>query len=577
MNYKLIDGSLNDINNPIETVLKNRGIENTKKYLTLTEDDIETWEDLDNINEAVECFVKHFDNFDTIAILSDCDVDGVCSSVIMRQYIKAMQEDYPVFLILHENNKSHGLNSWDFHLPSNTKLLIIPDAATNDINECQELIDKGISVICLDHHQKSDERQNSAIVVNNQVSDNYYNKDACGAHITYDFLRALDEYYWEDYASKFVDLVALADLSDVMSIKSESTRAMINYGLQNINSKMFKEIIKAQDFSMKGVINPFTVTFYVTPLINSFLRLATFEERQLLIWAFCEEELETFEYTKRGEAFPVEENIYEHVVRLMKSYKGKQDRTRDKVVKTLLEKASGCESDKVAIINATGDIDGALTGLVAIRISEAINKPVLLVREHEGALAGSGRAFNNCPIEDFRGLVEKNPYMSWGQGHNSAFGCELPIENVESAKQWFNEQLQNISMDKIYHVDFIINIEDLNIGFIQIIDKYKDLWGHGLEQPLVAIENITLKRSDLHVQGKNYDSIAFMVDDIKFVQFKMNEDNTLLTWASVWDSEDTDEITLNVVGEVALNEYKGVYTPQVTIKESEITNGLGMV
>ena len=132
-------------------------------------------------------------------------------------------------------------------------------------------------------------------------------------------------------------------------------------------------------------------------------------------------------------------------------------------------------------------------------------------------------------------------------------------------------------MDKIYHVDFIINIEDLNIGFIQIIDKYKDLWGHGLEQPLVAIENITLKRSDLHVQGKNYDSIAFMVDDIKFVQFKMNEDNTLLTWASVWDSEDTDEITLNVVGEVALNEYKGIYTPQVIIKESEITNGLGMV
>lgn len=570
MKYELIKGSLNDVNNPIETVLKNRGMEDTKRYLNLTEHDIESWEDLDNIHEALILFSRHFDESSQISILSDVDVDGVTSAVIMYQYIKSMDPDYPVDIIVHKQNKAHGLASWDFSLMDNTKLLIIPDAGSSNIDECQKLIDSGVDCLILDHHTVSDERNNPAVVVNNQTSEDYYNKDACGAHITYDFLRALDEYYWQEYADQFVDLVALADLSDVMSIKSESTRAMINYGLHNIKNKMFKEIIKAQDFSMKGLINPFTITFYVTPLINSFIRLATFEERQLLIKAFCEDESETFEYTKRGEDFPTEENIYEHVVRLMKSYKGKQDRSRDKAVKLLLDKASECKDDKVAIIDATGDIDGALTGLVAIRISEVINKPVLIVREHDGALAGSGRAFNNCPIEDFRGLVEENPYMSWAQGHNAAFGCEMPRDNVEQAKQWFNEQLQEISMDKIYHVDFIMNIEDLDISFIQTVDKYKDLWGHGLEQPLVAIENITVKRSDIHVQGKVYDSVAFMVGDIKFVQFRMSEDNELLQWASAWDGEDGDEITLNVVGEVGLSEYKGIYTPQVTIKENEV-------
>jgi hypothetical protein len=53
----------------------------------------------------------------------------------------------------------------------------------------------------------------------------------------------------------------------------------------------------------------------------------------------------------------------------------------------------------------------------------------------------------------------------------------------------------------------------------------------------------------------------------------MAEDNELLTWVSSWDGEDTDEITLNVVGEVSISGYKGVYTPQVIIKES-IINGL---
>lgn len=568
MRYKLIEGSLNDIYNPIETVLKNRGIVNWKEYLKLGEDDIETWDHLDCINEAVDCFVAHFDNFDTIAILSDTDTDGVTSSVIMYKYIKAMKEDYPVALMVHQNNKAHGLNSWDFNIPDNTKLLIIPDAATNDIDECQSLIDKGIDVIILDHHQKSDERINSAIVVNNQVSNNYYNKDACGAHVTYDFLKAIDAYYWNEYADDFVDLVALADLSDVMSIKSESTKAMVNYGLQNIKNKMFKEIIKAQDFSMKGLINPHTITFYVTPLINSFLRLATIEERQLLIRAFCEDESETFEYTKRGESFPIEESIYEHVIRLMKSYKGKQDRSRDKAVSLLLNKATECENDKVAIINATGDIDGALTGLVAIRISEAINKPVLLVREYNGSLAGSGRAFNNCPIEDFRGLVEECPYTDWAQGHGAAFGTQLPVDNVELAKQWFNEQLESISMDKVYIVDFIMDTDDIDVRFIQSIDDNKNLWGHGVQEPLVAIENITIKRSDIHIQGKNFDSVAFIINDIKFVEFKMDEDNDLLSWANEWDGDDENEITISIVGEVSINEYKGIYTPQVTIKES---------
>lgn len=574
LKYKLINNSLNNTKIPIETILRNRGIENYKHYLNLTEDDIEPWEHLDNINGAVECFAKHFSNFDTIAILSDCDPDGVCSSVILYNYIKAICEDYPVFIILHQNNKSHGLNSWDFDIPSNTKLLIIPDAATNDIDECQELINNGISVICLDHHMRSDERQNPAIVVNNQISDNYYNKNACGAHITYDFLRALDEYYWEEYADKFIDLVALADLSDVMSIKSESTRAIVNYGLQNIKNKMFQEIIKAQDFSMKGIINPFTIVFYITPLLNSFIRLATFEERQLLIRAFCEDESETFEYTKRGESLPVQENIYEHVIRLMKSYKGKQDRSRDKAVNLLLSKATEFENDKVAIINATEEIDGPLTGLVAIKISESIHKPVLLVREHDGVLAGSGRAFNHCPIDDFRGLVEENPYMDWGQGHNAAFGCQLQIDNIEQATHWFNEKLKNVSMDKIYYVDFIISAKDLDINFIQTIDKYKDLWGHGVEEPLIAIEGITIKHSDVHIQGKNLDSISFNIDDIKYVQFKMAEDDELLSFASSWDAEDNSEITINIIAQVSINEYKGIYTPQVTIIESEVAYGM---
>lgn len=71
MKYKLIGN--NDATNVIDTILHNRGIENTEKYLNLSEDDIEDYNDLDNIQKAVECFTEHFERGDLIGILVDTD------------------------------------------------------------------------------------------------------------------------------------------------------------------------------------------------------------------------------------------------------------------------------------------------------------------------------------------------------------------------------------------------------------------------------------------------------------------------------------------------------------------------
>lgn len=71
MKYKLI--GKNDKENLIEQVLLNRGIENPEEYLSLDSSCINNYDNLDNMEKAVDCFAKHFERGDLVAILVDSD------------------------------------------------------------------------------------------------------------------------------------------------------------------------------------------------------------------------------------------------------------------------------------------------------------------------------------------------------------------------------------------------------------------------------------------------------------------------------------------------------------------------
>lgn len=569
MKYKLI-GS-NDASNVIKTVLNNRGIEDWKGYINLSKAPRDTYGNLDNIEKAVELFDWHFANKHPMAILVDNDVDGICSSTLMYKFIKKLDPDYDVRMYVHQKNKSHGLDG-DFDIDDDIKLLIVPDAGSNDVEEHRRLCHKlRISCLCLDHHQVTEcIKWSPAIIINNQISTNYKNKGCCGASITLEFCRALEEFYWEDICDNFLDLAAVANVCDIMPITEFETRAVINEGLSNINNKMLQQIIKAQDFSMKGIISPHTVGFYVGPLINAFIRMATFEERKLLVRAFCEDESETFSYTKRGESLPTEENIYEHVVRLMKSYKGKQDRQRQSTLPTLVNKGKECEGN-VALIDATGILDTSLTGVVAIKVSESLNKPTLLLQKrNDKTYGGSGRVFDNCPVEDFRALVDECPYTTLAQGHPGAFGVEIPAEKVDMAREWLNAKLSDISMEKIYTVDFEVDSEDLAIPMFQALDQNKTLWGHNVGEPLFAIKDLHITSENSRICGKTQNTIQIYdeVANVKYVMFFCNGEEELYQWIS--NNWGDDEAIITVIGTLGLSSYDGRLDIQVIIKDARI-------
>ena len=580
MNYRLIKNSLNDIDNPKQTILLNRGIENWKQYLNLSEDCTHDFNLLDNIDKAVGCFINHIEKKSRIHIIVDSDVDGYTSASMVYRYIKHLGEDINVTYSLH-TKKQHGISE-DVEIPKDCELLIIPDAGSNDIEQCKELVEKGIDVIILDHHI-CDKENDFAIVVNNQMCD-YPNKNFCGAGIVYKFLKAIDDELWEDYADKMLDIVALGNISDVMDMRECETRYYVDLGLSKIRSKLFKALIEKQSYSMNGVVNITSVQFYVTPILNSMIRVGSAEDKDLLFRAFIETD-EVFKYKKRGETEESDEDIYTRAARLCYNAKNRQGKEVQKGVDAIdkLIQEKEIYKDKVMFINVSDILGETLTGLVAIKIAEKYNRPCLLLRRQkareDGSLyyGGSCRNFDNSPIESLKDFLDSTGTFEFVQGHDNAAGISIPRENVTKSIELCNERLTDVDFQKYFNVDFDMECDDLSVAFIKAIDEMKDIFGQGIKEPLVHIKNIPIWSENFFVMGKNSNSWKVINDEgYAFVKFNVDvdKDEVLQIYNSNLDREEEYSLgSIDVVGTVSINNYNNILTPQIIIKDYIFSKG----
>ena len=223
----------------LEDILKLKGVKDIESFLNPTIENTESELLFENIEKARDVFVKHIKNQSIIDLLVDCDVDGFTSASNIYQYIKRINQNIKIRCFIHKG-KIHGLSEFvDVMCEDDSKLIIVPDAGSGNVKECEKLIEGGKDVIILDHH-KIDASDNPAIVINNQLSDKVTDKAMTGVGITYKFTKILDKYYGVSYADDYLDLVALGMIGDRANVMNLQTRFLILKGLEQIRNKTNK-------------------------------------------------------------------------------------------------------------------------------------------------------------------------------------------------------------------------------------------------------------------------------------------------------------------------------------------------
>ena len=567
MKIKLVNEDFRD-NYGIK-LLQSKGIQDVDKYINPTKECLQNPTDLDNIENGAKLLKTAIEKEWNILLIIDSDNDGFTSAAIIYQYIKKLNNNINIKYLLH-SGKQHGLEDHiDYILECSDEIdmIILPDSSSNDFIYHEQLKEKNIPCLILDHHITDEEISSNAIIINNQLSQNYKNKELTGAGITWQFCRFCDNYFNTNFSKDLIDLAAWGIIGDMGSLLEIENRYIIKNGLENINNYFFKVLIEKQSYSMGGEITPITVAFYIVPLINAMIRVGTMEEKERLFMAFIDGH-QMVPCNKRGAKGTFEEVAVESA-RECTNARTRQNKIKDETVQKLEMKIhkNGLLDNKVLFVRLEEDdqFPAVLNGLVAMQLSAKFKKPTIVARlNNEGYDRGSIRGLNQSELVSFKDFLEQSGYFEYVSGHDNAAGASIRDKDLAEFHKYANEALKDIDFgENVYDVNFIRKAADKDIADIILdLDQYRYLYGQNIDEPLIYISDINLTKNDIQIIGKNADTVKFEKFGITYIKFHAKD---LINELSLYN-----EMKVELVGRPNVNEWMGNYTPQIMIEDLEV-------
>jgi len=593
MKYKLIK-EIDPNLSPIQVILFNRGIKLSEihHYLNTTDEDINNAEMFgkDKLDLATLELAKAIQNNKDTLVLVDCDCDGYTAAAILINYLYDL---FPSFVenhlkyYLHED-KTHGLSDcMDYIEDNNFELIIIPDAASNDYEYHKKLKEEGKTIIILDHHE-APKVSEDAIIINNQLSD-YPNKQLSGAGVVWQFCRHFDKIRGGFNADQYIDLAALGNCGDMMSLKSIETKHIITKGFRNENIKnpFIYGMAEKNSYSLGNKITPIGAAFYIVPFINSMVRSGTLEEKEILFKSMLKSEaFKEIPSNKRGHALGETEKLIDQALRTATNVKSRQTREQEKgmtLVEDMIIKNNMMEHKVLLFLLEPGQIDPNIAGLIANKIMAKYQRPTLMLIKcevlnpnivltsnppkpyYEIYYRGSARGYSKSGIDNFKDICQETGLVEYAEGHQNAFGISIKREYIDKFIELTDITLKDLQSEPLYYVDYIFKGVDVTPNVILEIAGLNDIWGQDMDESLICVENLKVTKENLTLMSPDKKPTLKIIlpNKLCFIKFGSSQEEYEKLLSDGY-------IEINIIGKCNANEWNGNVTPQILIEDYEI-------
>lgn len=543
--------------------LLNRGISDPEKIgQFLTPDFLRHRHDpmlLRDMGRAVERLHRAVRDRDRIMIVTDFDVDGTTSSVILSQTLKILGgPDLATAYIPDRFTEGYGLSTKivERAAAEGFGLILTADIGIKSHEEARLAARLGIDLIICDHHLPDGEDipadAYAVLCPKGSSGLDYPNKHlaACGVALKLADALLTDHPRREVIVASLSKLTAIGTIADMVDLLDTENRAIVTHGLRGLSERSNNAGLRALlDLAQVGEpITTYDIGFKIGPRINAAGRIAHANSVLALFDARTDEEAIRLA-TMLDELNSERQNIQKDLI---------------EQVKTMLPlDADGNVSDRVILL-AGAESDGFHRGVVGIacsKIVEMTGRPTLICAINaEGMAHGSGRSIDGFHIVEALHTVS-DLLVKYG-GHPMAAGFTVPADRIEEMRWRLNRHAVEVlpleSLGRVLVADAEISFQDVTLGLIR---RLMQLEPHGIGNPSPAF----------YLPRVAVQSVKVLKD--KHLKLMIGAEKgaiPALWWNSIEhhpaiEQSIRDARTVGIMGRLEINSWLNRQTPQVKL------------
>ena len=375
---------------------------------------------------------------ETIAIFGDYDVDGACSSALLKRFLLAHGLDARIY-IPDRMTEGYGPNTEAIKglVTAGAKLIVTVDCGTTSVDALAVARPLGADVIVIDHHQADERLPDVAALINpNRQDDISGLGHLCAAGVVFMVLVATTRelrkrgHYSGATAPPdllaLLDLVGLATVCDVVPLKGLN-RAYVTKGLQIMRQRRNIGLKALSDAAALAVApTAYHLGFVLGPRINAGGRIgdAALGARLLSI----DDETEAARIAVLLDKLNRERKVIE--TRMLDEAMAHADH--------LVEADAGLP----LLIVASDEFHKGVVGLVASRLVERFQRPACVIGwdgKDEGT--GSLRSIAGVDIGAVVRAAVAEGHLKKGGGHAMAGGLTVARDHLDALRAFFSARL----------------------------------------------------------------------------------------------------------------------------------------
>ena len=422
-----------------------------------------------------------------ICVHGDYDVDGISATavcvLVLRELGAAVEWRLPSRF-----DEGYGLapETIEQLAADGVDLVVTVDCGITAVDEVARARELGLDVIVTDHHRPADTLPDCPVVAT-RPSD-YPCPDLCGTGVVHTLARALlgDGH---PALARTLDLVALATIADVVPLVDEN-RALAAQGLRAL-ARTHRPGLQALMRSARvdpAAVDATAVGFRLAPRINAAGRLGRPDVALELLLTDDAAEAERLaaqlEELNR-ERQSVEERILREAVARVESW-------------------SPAERARRGYVLWDETWHEGVNGIVASRLVERFNRPVVLIAQSATGWKGSGRS---VPAFDLHGALGAcSEHLERYGGHRAAAGLSIATEQLEAFREAFAAHADAVLTDSdlrtVTPIDAIVPAHALTLELAEELDRLAP-FGLGNPEPTLLVASVEAVSASVVGEGKH--------------------------------------------------------------------------